>query len=173
MRRFLPLLCTVLLAAGAAPGRAAEAYPDTAVKAAFLLRFAEYVEWPVVPREEFVIAVLDAPAMERQLRGFATRPLHGRPVRVTTVDSIAAARGAQILYLGNGRRGTPRSMPRAGPPPGVLVVSDAEQGLAHGSSINFLNADGRVRFEVSLEAASQSGLRISAELLSVAVRVLR
>lgn len=173
MRHFLPLLCTAVLVAGGAQGRAAEAYSDTAVKAAFLLRFAEYVEWPAVPQEEFVIAVLDDAGMVGQLRGFATRPLHGRPVRVRAVNSLAAARGAQILYVGSGGREELRSLPRTGPPPGMLVVSDIRQGLAQGSTINFLDAEGRVRFEVSLEPASRAGLKISAELLSVAARVVR
>lgn len=162
-----------MLVAGGAQARAAEAYSDTSVKAAFLLRFAEYVEWPAVPAEEFVIAVLDHDGMAAQLREFATRQLHGRPVRVRAVNSLAAARGAQILYVGSGGREELRSLSRTGPPPGMLVVSDVRQGLAQGSIINFLDADGRVRFEVSLEPAGRAGLKISAELLSVAVRVVR
>ncbi|HWL61551.1 MAG TPA: YfiR family protein [Steroidobacteraceae bacterium] len=173
MRHFLPLLCMAMLVAGGAQGRAAEAYPDTAVKAAFLLRFAEYVEWPAAPPEEFVIAVLDTTGMAAQLREFATRQLHGRPVRVRAVNSFAAARGAQILYVGSSGREELRSLSRTGSPPGMLIVSDVRQGLAHGSTINFLDADGRVRFEASLESASRAGLKISAELLSVAVRVVR
>jgi len=54
----------------------------------------------------------------------------------------------------------------------VLIVSNTPRGLDVGSMINFLLVDRRVRFEVSLPAAKRSGLRISAELLSVASRVI-
>jgi len=37
--------------------------------------------------------------------------------------------------------------------------------------VNFLMADNRLRFEVSLPAAKRAGLKVSSEMLSVAVRV--
>jgi hypothetical protein len=40
-----------------------------------------------------------------------------------------------------------------------------------GSVLNFVIVDKRVRFEISLTAAERAGLKISSELLSVAVRV--
>jgi hypothetical protein len=55
---------------------------------------------------------------------------------------------------------------------GILIVTDGPQGLASGSVISFLLADNRVRFEVALDAARKAGLRISPELLSLAVRVI-
>ena len=55
----------------------------------------------------------------------------------------------------------------------VLIVTDEERGLDDGGIINFIEADRRVRFEVSLTAASRAGLTISSELLSVAARVQR
>ena len=36
----------------------------------------------------------------------------------------------------------------------VLTVTDAPSGLADGSALNFVLADGRVRFEASLPAPS-------------------
>ena len=53
----------------------------------------------------------------------------------------------------------------------TLVVSDQQDGLEAGSTINFLMLDHRVRFEVSLAEAERARLKISAQLLAVAVRV--
>jgi hypothetical protein len=53
----------------------------------------------------------------------------------------------------------------------VLIVSDAADGLEHGATINFVPTEGRIKFEVSLEAAQRAGLTISARLLALAVRV--
>ena len=53
----------------------------------------------------------------------------------------------------------------------MLVVTNEDGGLDAGSSVNFLLIDQRVRFEISLDAAQASGLRVASELLAVAVRV--
>lgn len=146
-------------------------YPEPSVKAAFLLRIAEYVQWPAPPAGDFVIAVLDRGDMADRVQALVARPLLGRPVRVRRVRTIEEAVGAQMLYVGNDRRRDLRTLLRSLPARGLLVVSDQEDGLAAGSAINFLLADGRVRFEVSLDAARRAGLNINADLLSVATRV--
>jgi hypothetical protein len=53
----------------------------------------------------------------------------------------------------------------------VLIVTNEDGGLDDGSSVNFLLIDQRVRFEISLDAAQGSGLRVASELLAVAIRV--
>jgi hypothetical protein len=53
----------------------------------------------------------------------------------------------------------------------VLTITGVERGIEHGSVINFVPVDGRVRFEVNLGAAEKSGLRLSSRLLTVATRV--
>jgi len=50
-------------------------------------------------------------------------------------------------------------------------VTDEDHGLDEGSTVNFMLVDHRLRFEISLTAATRSGLKISSELLSVAARV--
>lgn len=166
--RVLAALC-LLSASGV---QAAErAYPETSVKAAFLLRFAEYVQWPAPPAGDFIIAVLDRSDMAGQLQQLAGRPLLGKPVQVRSIRTPEEAAGAQILYVGAYRMRNLRTALQTSAGQGLLVVSDQEDGLANGSAINFLLANGRVRFEVSLQAARRAGLGISAELLSVASRV--
>jgi hypothetical protein len=53
----------------------------------------------------------------------------------------------------------------------VLTITGVERGIEHGSMINFVQVDGRVRFEVNVMVAEKSGLRLSSRLLTVAARV--
>ncbi len=76
-----------------------------------------------------------------------------------------------MLYIGSAQIDRVRSVIAALTARPVLVVTDAERGLAAGSVLNFVMLEHRVRFEVSLAAADRSRLRISAELLGVATRV--
>jgi hypothetical protein len=152
----------------------ADSYSEDAIKAAYLYRFAGYVKWPEpgTNNAPFTIDVLGSPGIARELRRLL--PGHLINNRAPQVREITGARdlgAAQMVYVGAGRAHLLRSLV---PVPGhaaMLVITDEEEGLAAGSTLNFLTVDRNVRFEVSLAAADRWGLKISSELLGVAVRV--
>ncbi len=167
----LNLVAGSLAAVSAA--RAADAYSEDAVKAAYLYRFAGYVDWPdeESANAPFTIAVLGSPSIARELRRLLpSLPINHRPAEVREVTGVRDLSKPQILYVGAGHADFLRAMPTNGHP--MLLVTDQEGGLEAGSVLNFLTVDHRVRFEVSLTAADRARLKISSELLTVAVRVL-
>jgi hypothetical protein len=161
-----------VLGAGACAPVIAADYSEEVVKAAYLFRLAAYVDWPGgVDKGDFVIAVLGSPAMARQLGGLARAHLiNNHPVRVREAASVRDIADPDILYVGAGRADSLRSW-RPALSSSTLVVTDEEGGLRDGGMLNFLTIDRRVRFEVSLTAADQAHLKISSELLALAVRV--
>ncbi len=173
------MYCTAVAAALWAAGSllgaaAADGYSEDAVKAAFLYRFAGYVEWPSASdsAEPFTIALLRAEAVGAQLQRFLPGHLvNGRVARVRIINSIHELADAQMLYVGSSPQGSLRQLLAPIKDKPVLVVTDDERGLEQGGMINFLNVDQRIRFEVSLLSSDRAGLKISAELLSVAARV--
>ncbi|MGH8231304.1 MAG: YfiR family protein, partial [Steroidobacteraceae bacterium] len=153
---------------------AADTYSAEAVEAAFLYRFIGYVNWPPQPAPDapFTIAVLDDDAVARELQLLiGKRPVQNRVAQVRTIRNIKDLDGAQMLYIGVAHNDDLRRLiaPLAGRP--VLIVTNAPDGLEAGGSVNFLLIDHRVRFEISLDASQSAGLRISSELLAVAIRV--
>lgn len=171
MRRWL----TALLFAAFAPVVSAQSYTEDAVKAAFLYRFAAYVEWPrgALDSGHFIIGVAGADEVAAQLQKLLPgRTLQSRPAEVRQVSGAADLDGLQILYVS---RSSPqrRALLTAAARQPVLVVTDEEGGLTAGGVINFLPVGRNVRFEVSLPAAELKGLKINAGLLSVAARVER
>ncbi|MEO6080013.1 MAG: YfiR family protein [Steroidobacteraceae bacterium] len=153
---------------------AEDLHSEDSVKAAFVLRFAGYIEWPedAVQGETFTIAVLGSGNVATQLQTLGSgRALLNRPVQIRRITSIQDVGDARIVYVGTDRRGDLRKVLAALAGRSVLVISSEDAALAAGSTINLLVADQRVRFEVSLAAARQARLRISSELLSLAVRV--
>jgi hypothetical protein len=164
----------LVLLASMIPARSAEVYQAAAVKAAFLYRFTGYVDWPAAASgdEGFTIAVLGSPwvgqALQQLLSG---RTIKDRAARVQQIDSIGDLRNAQVLYIGKAFNGDlSATLARVAGRP-LLIVTDDPNGLDAGGVINFVVANRRVRFEVSLPAAEQAGLKISSELLGVAARV--
>lgn len=171
----LLLLCTLCAGNSAAADASAQDI-EQRVKAAFLFKFGGYVEWPerVFPRSDspLVIGVAGTDVLAEELSRITSgRTMNGRPVVVRRVRSGEQAAGVHVLFVSRseaGRFGELLSVTQGQP---VLTVTETEKGLAQGSVINFVIADNRVRFEVSLEAANRNGLRIGAPLLAVAQRV--
>jgi hypothetical protein len=172
---FLAVLGMLWSAATVSVGApSAEAYSDEAVKAAFVMRFASYIEWPAesTPATRFEIAVLGASDVAvRMQRLVANRALVGQTVQVRRITRVQDIGDARILYVGTDRREDLRSLLAPLQGRSILVISAEEDALASGSTINLLAADNRVRFEVSLVAARRAKLKISSDLLALAVRV--
>src|SRR5689334_3335057 len=88
-----------------APFASAQVFSATAVKAAFLHRFASYVEWPAEAMGDgpFVIAIAGADdvaaSLDMLLPGLAVQ---GRPAEVRRVMRADEIAGVHILYLGPG-----------------------------------------------------------------------
>jgi hypothetical protein len=164
----------VLALFAATPVLCAPAYSEDAVKAAYLYRFTQYIEWPEAAPSDvpFTIAVLDSPGVAAELRRIL--PNHRIKNSAAQVQEIARVQdmgSAQMLYIGSAQIDRVRNAVAALAARPILIVTDSEQGLAAGSILNFVMLEHRVRFEVSLIAADRSQLRISAELLGVATRV--
>lgn len=168
------VLCCALASHGA--GASEPPPPDkvsaTLVKAAFLHRFASFVDWPQgsFPRPDspLRIGVVGDGRIWQELSQLSRdRERDGRPVTVTRVAPGDSLAGIHILYL---RAPTLAKMADllAGVPEGVLTVADADGIHPRGSVMSFFLEDGRVRFGVSLEAASRQRLRLSSRLLAVA-----
>ena len=167
-------LFVLVMALGAGPLRAAVFSVD-AVKAAFIYRFASYVEWPAdATSGSFVIAVVGADEVARQLEELLPRSrLPGGTVQVRRITRAAELDGVRILFVGRDALARTRSLRAAALKRPILFVTDDEDGISAGAVINFVEVSRNVRFEISLVAAERARLKIDSALLSVATRVER
>src|SRR5688572_9880942 len=157
----------------AAPADSDSAAAERSIKAAFLYKFAGYVQWPdgafARPDTPIVIAVIGEDRLADELVPLvAGRTVDGRPLAVRNqTDEVPS--GIHILFIGRAETGRLRAIAAQMRP--VLIVTESEGALAQGSVINFVVTGGRVRFEVSLDAAEKHRLKLSSRLLSVAQSV--
>ena len=109
--------------------------------------------------------------LERLLPGMT---VNGRPAeRAPRHARAGARRRTHPLHRRERLRAArARCAPRAVERP-ILIVTDDERGLDGGGVINFIEVNRNLRFEISLNAADRSGLKINSALLSVAARVER
>lgn len=153
----------------------AETARESAVKAAFLYKFASFVEWPAGAfppvGQPLVIAVSGDDEVAADLEQMtAGRTIEGRPVVVRRLSADTASTGIHILYLGSRREGLLREAIDSTTGP-VLVVTTQPGALRWGSVLNFSADGGRVRFSASLASAEARHLKLSARLLTVAQTV--
>lgn len=175
MRALSVALLAFLVLACAVPVRAQTAQA-LEVKAAFLFKFGDFVEWPSASLPEgrpFAIGVIDAPAMAAELeRITAGRTVQGRPVEVRQLARDAALDAVHVLFIGAAAAPHLERILAGAQGLAVLTVTETEGAMVRGSMINFVAADARIRFDVALAPAERSHLRISARLLGVARRVV-
>ena len=177
MHKRWPAAVLAMLAVALAPAALAQREAtESGVKAAFLYKFANYIEWPpsafAAPASPLVIGVAGAEDIGAELERIVPgRALNGHPITVKRMREGEAPRGIHILFIGKDHPATAQML-RAAQQNSVLTVTDAARGLEMGSAINFVPAGERIAFEVSLDAAEKSGHRISSRMLSVARRVV-
>ncbi len=146
------------------------------VKAAYLYKFAGFVEWPegsfARPDSPVVIGVAGADALAEQLEQMvAGHTANGRPLQVRRIKRGDNLAGLHILFIAGQDKGLAQELLAASRGQPVLTVTDADETFGLGSMINFVIADERLRFEVSLKHAIAARLKISARMLSAAYRV--
>lgn len=148
---------------------------EAAVKAAYLFKFASFVEWPAGTFQRvddpLVIGVLGDDEVAAELGPMvAGRAVDGRPIVARRLAEGAATAGVHVLYVANHREQRTRDIiaSAAGP---VLVVCDQPSGLRAGAVLAFVPDGGRIRFAASLPSAEARNLRLSARLLAVAASV--
>ena len=174
MKTLLARACGLLLLLGAAHAHAQVA-SEAAVKAAFVHKFMGYVEWPphlANPEAPIVIGTLGSDDVTQELeRIVPSRPVGGRRLVVRKLSEGDTFKGLHVLFIGRGEPAT-RAILRQAREQGVLTVTETERGIEMGAAINFVSTDDRVGFEVSLDSAERSGVRISSRMLAVARRVV-
>ena len=143
------------------------------IKAAFLCKFGNYVEWPGRPPggvgEAFGVGVLAAAPVVDELRAAAQgQTVHGQPIAVRRLERGAAFDGVAIVFVARSHADQLARVQAAVAQRPVLLVTESERGVPPGSMVNFVVVDDKVRSDIALEPAQRSSLKISARLLGVA-----
>jgi hypothetical protein len=170
------LILTLAAAMAGAPLAWSQESPNEEyrLKAAFVYRFPQFVEWPesaLTGRDDVTICVTRPNPFGALLHELiAGETLNGRQLVIRNLDRGSRLNGCQVLFMPAGTPDVKDVLNAVGSRP-ILTIGESPGFLEQGGVINLQVIDRRVRFEVSPGAAERVGLRLSSQLLRLAVRV--
>jgi len=171
-------LCALLLMAvgwiaGTSVSHADEPMPSQyQVKAAFLINFPKYVDWPADAFAEtnspIVIAVPGETKVAEEIQKIiAGRTVNGRKIVLKRLASGEEACDCHILFVSAAeQRRSPNLQTRF--KSGVLTVGESDDFLERGGIINLARRAQKIALEVNLTAAGNARIKISSGFLGVA-----
>jgi hypothetical protein len=146
---------------------------EYAVKAAFLYNFARFVEWPGQALgnggSPLLVGVMgDDPFGNSIDQVVAGKNVNGHPIAVNRLRWGQDLRQCHILFISSSEARRLPQILASLRGASVLTVADMERFDQQGGVVRFFIEDGKVRFEINVDAADRAGLRISSKLLALA-----
>jgi hypothetical protein len=167
----LAALAALLIAA--IPCRADGPTREYLIKAAFVYNFTQFVAWPdsAFPSRDsaFVVATVGPDpfngALEAAMSG---KTAAARNLQIVHFNSLSDLGECQILFVPAGLDPSLKALfDNLGNRP-VLTVGETDAFDPAGGCMRFFLEENRMRFEVSPDAVSAAGLKISAKLMKLA-----
>ena len=170
------LAILLLTAMSAYAGESRDAALEYAVKAAYLPKFANYIEWPASsfesPQSEVTLCITGAdPFGGAADEAMGNQQIGGRKIAVKHLASVSRESGCRILFIAGEDTKKIGQILDTVRGTGVLTVTEAEAAGHTESIIRFVIDDNHVRFAINVEAAAQNGISVSSKLLSLALTV--
>lgn len=152
----------------ARPTYAADIPLEYEIEAAYLFNFTKFVQWPssafASDTAPFNICIVGEDHLGKPLEAIVQgESVAGHKIVVERMQA-SFDKSCQVAFFDN----PPPSADVPASGAGVLTVGLADAFLQRGGMIAFVLQDRRVRFDVSLKAASAGGLKLSSKMLSVA-----
>ncbi|HTI69696.1 MAG TPA: YfiR family protein [Candidatus Limnocylindria bacterium] len=165
-----PTRMAAFLAAATLASQAFAQSEDT-VKAAFLFNFAKLVEWPANAFQDgnapIVVAFVGgeslADTFEQNVKG---KNANGREFSIKKLTASAGAEGAQIVVIADGAQATAVTSAAKGKPVLTVASADGVEG-----AIRFVKDGPKMGFDLDLDVAKASALKIDPKLQKVAKSV--
>jgi hypothetical protein len=171
--RTLITVATLLAVAFRAQAQDRAGASEHEIKAAFLLNFARYTEWPQKAFESddapFTLAVVGRDPFGADLDSMLKdKRVAGRPIRVVRFEKAADVRPCHLVFVAGSERDSLSAVVDAVKDRPSLVVGETDGFVGRGGAVNFYLEGDKVRFEVGPDVVERHGLKMSSKLLRLA-----
>ena len=174
---YVAIAAALVLSAISSNAAAAPATPgEYKVKAAFLYNFAKYVEWPpeAFPSDHspIVVTILGSPPLSDAFDAIRGKSVKSRKLDIRQAGRMEDVGASHILFVCDSERQRTAQIVESVSNKSILTISDMKNFAKSGGMISFITIEGKIRFDINLESARRSGLKISSQLLKLARTVI-
>lgn len=175
--RALVLAAVLLVGSPAQEGSGYAAEPDRKaqgeyqIKAAFVYNFIKFVEWPAESARggaEMRLCVMGDVANMEPFKDLQGMEIVGKRLTVTQVNERGPVEDCQVLFVASSLSPRMKQVLGSLARKPILTIGDTDGYARQGVMINMYLERKRVRFEVNVRSARESGLQISTKLMSLA-----
>jgi hypothetical protein len=146
------------------------------VKAAYLLNFLKFVEWPddaaADPHGKWVIGFVgESPVGGELARLVEGKNVLGRDLQVKKFQAADNLRACNILFISESEKKHLPSILAALSGSSVLTVADMDNFIGSGGMVQLVVEEARVRLTIDVGATGRARLKVSSKLLALAQAV--
>jgi hypothetical protein len=177
------VVCLALMAGGCdggswTPAAYSQVPTEYQVKAAFLLNFARFVEWPAEAfggdGSPFVIGILGNDPFGYALdQTVKDKSVNGRRVAIRRLQTARDTKGCHILFISSSERGRLSQLLSSLNGSPFLTVADMDRFTQMGGMIGMVLQENKIRFEINVAMTELARLKVSSKLLSLATVIRR
>jgi len=147
---------------------------ESLVKAAFIYNFVKFVEWPdgksIGKLSNIDICTVGTSSIDNAANVFkAASTAKLKLTLVQEKDWKSAASHCHIVFAGDSDSQQVIAGLKSQP---VLTVSDTDNFAENGGMIGFVHSDNKIKIVVNTKAITGAGLRVDAQLLEIALKVI-
>lgn len=170
-RLLLQHLLALLLLAMPGAFSLAQVSSESQLKAAFLVNFLKYVEWPASSATTANICLFGRDTLGATLGAYEGRSIGGRELRIHRITGPDQAAQCQILFVPDTEEARFGAVLRWVENQPTLTVSDAEVFTRVGGAIALVRLEGRLQFDINIEALNRHGLKPHSQMMRLAHHV--
>ncbi len=144
------------------------------VLASFIYNFTAYLNWPEESQNnDFKIIVLGNDEIMSPLQYIGSkRTIQGRPIVVKKAVTFDEIEDCEMLFIGADAVSSIEKLKGSNKTESTVIITDCKDCLRNGIGINFVNEEDKIRFEINKSALESKNIRISSQLLKLAVKVI-
>ena len=168
---------TCMLPVFPAGAQETDAAVEYKIKAAFLLNFAKFINWPeksFSKKEQlFKVCVLGENPFGSALSAIESRIVGNRKVGLQYVNDLEEAVNCHLLFISASEKNNLDAIHTALSDHAITTVSDMEGFARDGGIIEFVTRKEKLAFKINLSRARKQDLNIHSALLNLATEVIQ
>jgi len=138
-----------------------------------IFNFVKYIEWPDETKSgDFVIAVYGDEDVYKELsKLYGQREIKGQSVKILNISDVSEIKSPHIIYLASNKsRDFDTIIEKYDTDPTLLITDKSGLGKK-GSSINFREVGGKLKFEINQATFDNSKLKVSSQLVNMGISI--